>query len=111
MGPRLLNLLALGEPNFSLAEIIHTVPLSQESITEDGKRANWLGEVHAHETADARSLDFKDVVVGADGEVKAGEGEAEVGKRITLVALDGVLSIERLLGTNLLVPVVEHDVS
>ena len=33
---------------------------------------------HAKEGRDARALNFKDVVIGADGEVVAGQGERHV---------------------------------
>lgn len=72
-------------------------------ITKDSKRTGRSREIHAHETADAGSLDFEDIVVGRDGEVVAAQSEADVWKRVTLVAFDSVLTVESPLGTDLLV--------
>jgi hypothetical protein len=43
--------------------------------------------------------------VRADGEVVAGEREGKIREAVTLVTLNRVLSVEGLLGTNLLVPI------
>lgn len=99
------RLFGLGQSNGVVAQVVDAVPLAQECVTQDGQGPHGLGEVHAHEAADARARDLQDVVVGADGEVVAGEGEGHVRQRVTLLTLDGVLSGEGLLGTNLLVPV------
>ena len=86
-----------------ITEIVDAIPSAQEGITEDSEGAYRLGEIHSHEATDTRTLDFQDVVIGSDGEVVASESEGEVWKRITLLALNSVLAIERLLGTNFLV--------
>ena len=96
-------LFRLGQADGTVANVVHGVPLAQESVTQDGKRAHGLREVHAHEGADAGALDLKGVVVGADGEVVAAQGEGQVRQRVTLVTLDRVLSSEALGGTDLLV--------
>lgn len=88
--------------------VVHAVPLAQERVTQDGQGTNGLGEVHAHEAADAGALDLEDVVIGGNGEVVTGQGEGEVGQAVTLVTLDGVLASEALLGTNLLVQELGH---
>lgn len=88
--------------------VVHAVPLAQECIAQDGQGTNGLGEVHSHEAADAGALNLEDVVIGADGEVVAGQGEGEVGQAITLIALHAVLTSEALLGTNLLVQELGH---
>jgi len=58
---------------------------------------------HSHEAGDARSLNLKNVVVWSDAEVVATEGEGHIWETVTLLALNSVLSIVALLGTNLLV--------
>lgn len=107
-GTEVNDLLALGETNGTLALVINAIPGSEEGITEDGERANGLGEIHSHEAADTGSLDFKDIVKGSDGEVVAGEGEGDIRKRVTLAAVERVLSVERFLGTDFLVAI-ERD--
>jgi hypothetical protein len=97
------RLLGLGKSNSVVANIVDGVPFPEECIAEDDKRASRLGDVEAHEGADAAALNLKDVVVRTDGEVVAGEGEGEVGEGVTLLALNGVLAVVTLLGTNLLV--------
>jgi hypothetical protein len=99
------RLLGLGQTNGGVAEVVYGVPLPQESIAEDSERAYGLGEVHTHEGGNARALDLEDVVESADSEVVAGEREGEVGQTVALVALNRVLAVEALLGTDLLVPV------
>lgn len=53
----------------------------------------WLGEIHAHERRDTGTLHFKDIVERRDREVVTRQGEAEVGKRIALLAFDRVLPV------------------
>ena len=77
-----------------VTQIVNAVPPSQESITKDGERANGLGEVHAHEAADAGTLDFQNIVVRADGEVVARKGDSEVRKVVTFGAVNCVLAVE-----------------
>jgi hypothetical protein len=98
-------LLGLGQTDGRVADIVDRVPLPQESVTKNGKGSYGLREVHAKEGRDTRSLDFENVVEGADGEVVAGERKGEVGQTVTLVTLNSVLAVEALLGANLLVPV------
>ncbi len=96
-------LLGLGQPNGVVAEVVHAVPLPQESISQDCEGSDGLGEVHRHEGADAGALNFEDIVVRGNGEVGTGQGEGKVWKGVSLVAFDCVLSIEGLLGTDFLV--------
>lgn len=98
-------LLGLGETNGVIANVVDRVPPAQESVTENGERAGGLGEVHAHKGRDARALDLEDVVKGGNGEVVASQGKRQVGQTVTLVTVNGVLTVEALLGANLLVPV------
>jgi hypothetical protein len=97
-------LLGLREANGIVTNVVDRVPPPEERIAEDSKRTHGFGEVHTHERRDARALDFEDVVCGADGEVVTGKGKRQVGQTVALVALDGVLAVEALLGTDLLVP-------
>jgi hypothetical protein len=97
------TLLRPGKTNGVVTNIVDRVPLPEESISENGEGSYGLGEVHTHEGRDARSLDLKNVVKSTDGEVVSSEGEGEVGQTVTLVTLNSVLSVETLLGTNLLV--------
>lgn len=95
--------LSLGEADTVATEVVDRVVSAEESITKNGKRTSRGRDIEAHEGRDTRALNLKNVVVGGDGEVVAGESEAEVRKRVTLVTLDGVLAIVTLLGTDLLV--------
>ena len=58
---------------------------------------------HSHEAGDARTLNLENVVVWGDGEVVAAKSEGHIWEAVTLLALNGVLSIVSLLGTHLLV--------
>lgn len=98
------RLLRFCETDSAVAKVIHAVPLPQESISQDGQGADRLREVHAHKRANAGALDFEDVVIGANGEVVARQGESEVRQGVALLTLDCILTGERLLGTNFLVP-------
>jgi hypothetical protein len=97
------TLLCLGKPNGVVASVVDRVPPPEEGVTENGERTNRLREVHSHECRDARTLNLEDVVVSADGEVVASERKGEVGQTINFIALDRVLSVERLLCANFLV--------
>jgi hypothetical protein len=97
-------LLGLGQTDSRVADVVNRVPLPQESVTKNGKGSYGLGEIHAEEGRDARTLDFEDVVERANGEVVAGEREGKVGQTVALVALNRVLAVEALLGADLLVP-------
>ena len=99
------SLLGLGKANGRVAHVVDGVPLPEESVSKDSKRASRLWEVHTHESRDAGSLNLENVVIGTDGEVVASKRECEVGQTVTLVALNRVLAVESLLGANLLVPV------
>ena len=87
------RLLGLSKTNSRVADIVDRVPPPEERVSEDSKRTYGLGEVHAKERRDTRSLYFKNVVIGPDREVVAGQGEGEVGQTVTLVALNGVLAV------------------
>lgn len=99
------HLFGLGQTDGVVTDIIDTVPAAQEGITQNSQRTHRLGEVHAHEAADAGALDLQDVIEGANSELVAAQGEGEVGQRVPLVTLDTVLTSEALGGTDLLVPV------
>jgi hypothetical protein len=88
-----IGLLGLGEADGAVAQVIDAVPLAKESISKDGERTDRLGEIHAHEGTDARSLDFQNVVESGDGEVVSTQGNGKVGKRVTLGAVDSVLTV------------------
>lgn len=47
------TLLGLGKTDSVVAEVIDRVPPPEEGVTENGKRANGLGEIHSHECRDA----------------------------------------------------------
>lgn len=98
------SLLGLGEADGTVAQVVDAVPLAKESISKDSERTDRLREVHAHEGADARSLDFQNVVESGDGEVVSTQGDGEVGKRVTLGAFDSVLTVPGFFGTDFLVP-------
>jgi hypothetical protein len=73
-----LNLLGLGQTNSVVIQVVNAVPFSEESITKDSQWTNGFGEVHAHERTNARALDIKNVVAGADGEVMAAQGHGQI---------------------------------
>lgn len=100
----MFHLFGLSKTDGVVAQVVDAVPAAQESITQNGQRANRLGEVHAHKRADAGALDLENVVVGSDGEVVASQGEGQVGQVSTLVTVDSVLAVPGLLGANLRVP-------
>lgn len=52
------TLLGLSQTNRVVTKIIDAVPLPQESVSQDGKGTNRLGEVHPHKGADAGALDL-----------------------------------------------------
>lgn len=98
------RLFGLGQADGVVANVIDTVPAAQERVTEDGQGANGLGEVHAHEAANAGTLDLQDVVKGADLEGVTSQSEGKVRQGVTLSAVHGVLAVPALGGANLLVP-------
>lgn len=97
------NLPGLSKADSVVTQIVDRVPSSQESITQNGEGPYGLREVHSHESTNARALNFKNIIERTDFELVTGEGESKVWKRITFVALNRVLSVPSLLGSNLLV--------
>jgi len=97
------SLFGSSEANSSLAKIINGIPLSEECVAKDCQWAYGLGEVHSHEAGNARSLDLKNVIMSSNAEVVAAQVERDVWQITTLIALNSVLSVVALLGTNLLV--------
>ena len=72
-------------------------------IAKDGKRACRSWEVDAHEAADTRALNLKDVVICSYAEIISAKRKCHIGERVSLIALDGVLAVESLLGAHLFV--------
>lgn len=97
------------ETDRSLAKIVDGVPLSQEGITKDGEWSGWCWEVHSHECRDARTLNLEDIIISRDAEVMATKSECNIWKRVTLIALNGVLPIVSLLCAHLLVQEISQD--
>lgn len=93
--------LRLGKADGTLLQVVDRVPSSQEGVTENGKWAGWLWEIHAHEGGDTASLDLKDVVVWTNSEVLATKLEGDIWERVALLAVNGVLSVVSLLGAHL----------
>lgn len=98
------HLFGLSQTHSVVAQVIHAVPLAEESVSQNREGSDGFREVHTHERADARALNLEDVVVGGDGEVVAGQGQGQVRQRVALVAFDGVLTVPGLRCTNFLVP-------
>jgi len=98
-----LGLLGLSKTDSIITQVIDRVVSSQECITQYGEGPYGLREVHTHEGANTRTLNFKNVVIGSDGEVVTSKGEGEIWERVALLAFNAVLSIESLLGSNFLV--------
>ena len=59
---------------------------------------------HSEERRDAGTLNFQDVVVWTNAETVAGQVERHVRKLVSLITIDGVLSVEALFSANLFVP-------
>lgn len=95
--------LGLGKTNSRVSDIVDRVPSPEEGVTENCKGTHGLGEVHAEESRDTRPLNLENVVVSTNSEVVAGQSKGKVGQTVTLVALNGVLTVIRLLSTDLLV--------
>lgn len=93
--------LGLGEADGALAEIVDGVVATEEGITKDGKRTRGRLNIHTHERRDAGARSLQNVVVGSDAEVVAREGEGDVRQRLALIAVNRVLAVEALLGTDL----------
>lgn len=91
---------SLGKTDGIVAKVVDRVPLSQESIAEDDKRASWRGNIKAGESGDAGALNLQDVLIGGNGKVVSGQSECQIRQRTLLGALDGVLTVPALLGTN-----------
>lgn len=98
------SLLGFSKSYSSMAQIVHTVPLAQESVSENGERSDGLREVHSHKGTNAGSLNFQNVVEGGNGEVMSAQGNSKIRKRVTLGTVNRVLAVPRLGSSNLLVP-------
>lgn len=94
---------SLGQTDAVGAKVVDRVPSAQEGIAQNDERTSRGRNVKGHERRNTRALHLENVVVRADGEVVAREGERQVRKAVTLLALDSVLAVEALLGTHLLV--------
>ena len=101
-------LFRLGQANRIATQVIDTVPLPQESVTQNSQGADRLREVHAHKGTDARTLDLEDIVIWTDAEVVTSKIESQIRQGVTLLAFDIVLACPRFLGTNFLVTAGEH---
>ena len=102
---RATGLLGQGKSNTVGGQIIHRVPFPEEGIAQDNEGTSRLGNIKRSKRADARALHLKNIVVWRDGKVVAGEGESQIGEAVTLLTLDGVLTVVGLLRTHLLVAV------
>lgn len=99
------RLSSLSKPHAVITQIIHRVPLAQERITQDSQRPGRFRDINALEGRDTRTLHVEDVVLGADGEVVAGEGEGQVREGVAGLAVDGVLAVEAFLCADFFVAV------
>ena len=63
----------------------------------------WFWDIHPEKGRNAGALNLKDVVVCGYAEVVSAESESHIWEAVTLLALNSVLSVVALLGTNLLI--------
>lgn len=96
-------LLGASKANGVLAKVIDGVVAAEESIAEDDEGTSGGGDVHTLEGRDAAARDLEDVVRGRERILGTSEAKGDVGKRALLGAVDGVLAIVALLGSDLLV--------
>jgi hypothetical protein len=73
-----MHLFGLGESDSVGLEVVDGVIAAEERIAQDGERPGGLGNVNALEGGDAGAAGLEDVVVRADGEVDAVEGEGQI---------------------------------
>lgn len=72
--------LSLGKTDSVVAQVVDGVPFAEEGITKNDKGAGRRGDVKAGESGDTLALDLENVLVGANGEVVAGERESQIRK-------------------------------
>lgn len=99
----LLQLFSSGQTDGVLAEVIHRVVAAEESISKNDERSSGRRDVHALEGGNTVSRYLENVVAGGQAVLGTSKVECDVGERADLVALNGVLATETLLGANLLV--------
>lgn len=99
----LICLFSSGQTDGVLAEVVDRVVAAEESISKNDERSSGGRDVHALEGGNAVSRDLEDVVACGQAVLGTSKVECDVGERTDLVALNGVLATETLLGTNLLV--------
>lgn len=81
-------LLGLCKTDSRVAQVVDRVPLPEESVAENNKRSGRFGDIHTHESRDARSLDIENVVIGVNSEVVSSKLESKVGQTVALAAVD-----------------------
>lgn len=86
-----------------LAKIVHRVVPSKEGVAKDDQGSCRCGNIERRETGNTRSLYLEDVVVRSNGEIPAAESPDKVWQAVALLALDLILTVVALLGTNLLI--------
>ncbi len=95
------HLLGPGETDSTLLEVVDAVVAAEEGIAENGERTNGLRHVEGSKGRDAAATKLQDVVASGQGVVGAGQGKGDIGERVALRAVNGVLATEALLGANL----------
>mmetsp|Transcript_51311 Transcript_51311/g.159019 ORF Transcript_51311/g.159019 Transcript_51311/m.159019 type:complete len:413 (-) Transcript_51311:78-1316(-) len=96
------GLLCGGDAHLLVAVVECAVVLAHEDIAHDPEGPAWGGHVDAHEGKEALAGDGEDIVVRAEGEVLAAQGDGEVGEGRLLAAVDGVLLAKDARGPRLL---------
>lgn len=92
-----------GQTDGVLAEVVDRVVAAEESISKNDEGSSGRGDVHALEGGNTVSRYLEDVVASGQAVLGTSKVECDVGERADLVALNGVLATETLLGANLLV--------
>jgi hypothetical protein len=73
-----MHLFGLSESDGVSLEVVDGVIAAEEGIAQDGERAGRLRNVNTLEGRDAGAAGLEDVVVRADREVDAVEGEGQI---------------------------------
>jgi hypothetical protein len=84
----------------TLAEIVNSVKLPQEGIPDDPKRSNRGGNVHPGKGRDTSTSRVQDVLATLERVLLVVERQGEVGERVDGGAIDGVLAVPGLGGSD-----------
>lgn len=90
------------QANRFVADIVNTIPFSQENVAKDSSRTAW-GIIRAHQSAHTCTPEFEHVIVGPDGKAVSGKSEDYIGEGLPLGTIYRVLSAGSPFGPNLFI--------